>query len=112
MIGGRWHRPLYTPYALYASVDYLYGLPALQRNDGFTGAQGALNVLETVLYGVYLYIVFSAGRVEGGATGVKGLLARRKVLGREGGIACLIGFAAAIMTLSKTVLYCKFDSSL
>src|ERR1700744_2412581 len=25
MIGGKLHEPIYTPYALYASIDYLYG---------------------------------------------------------------------------------------
>jgi hypothetical protein len=108
MIGGKWHAPLYTPYALYSTIDYLYGLPALERHDGFTGAQGWLNVIETLLYLTYLYMIYSAGRTDGAATGVKAVFAKRKVLGREGGLACLVGFAAAVMTLSKTVLYCAY----
>jgi hypothetical protein len=107
MIGGKWHEPLYKPYALYSTVDYLYGLPAISRNDGFTGAQGWLNLVETSLYLVYLYMVISFGRTEGSATGAKTFLGKKKIVGREGGIAILIGFSAAIMTLSKTVLYCK-----
>lgn len=111
MIGGKWHVPFYTPYALYASIDYLYGLPALNRNDGFTGAQGWLNLIETAIYVFYLYMVASLGRTDGSATGVKALVAKRKIVGREGGIAVLAGFAAAIMTLSKTVLYCRWIST-
>jgi hypothetical protein len=108
MIGGKWHAPLYKPYALYSTIDYLYGLPAYNRQDGFTGAQGWLNVIETSLYLAYLYMIYTAGRADGAATGVKAVFAKRKVLGREGGIATLVGFAAAIMTLSKTVLYCMY----
>jgi hypothetical protein len=102
MTGGKWHSPIYTPYALYATIDYLYGLPAWTRNDGFTGAQGWLNVMETLVYLAYVAIVYSSGQSVG-----KGVFANKKVVGREGGLATLVGFSAAIMTLSKTILYCK-----
>jgi len=100
MTGGKWHAPFYKPYALYATVDYLYGLPAWTRKDGFTGAQGWLNVIETLVYLAYVAIVFSTGKSQGSS-----ILAKRRVVGREGGVAALVGFSAAIMTLSKTVLY-------
>ncbi|KAL9709564.1 hypothetical protein Ac2012v2_007303 [Leucoagaricus gongylophorus] len=30
---------IWRPYALYQEIDYVYGLPALESNDGFTNAQ-------------------------------------------------------------------------
>ena len=40
--------------------------------------------------------------------GIQGFLSGgRKVHGKTGNKALVIGFAAAVMTLSKTVLYCK-----
>jgi hypothetical protein len=107
MPGGKLHRPLWVPYELYGTVDYLYGFPALESRDGFTGAQGAMNVVETLAYAVYLYIAFAYGRPEMRKKGPVALLGRRKIVGKEAGLAVLIGFAAAVMTLSKTVLYCE-----
>lgn len=62
------------------------------------------------MYGVYLYIAYSYGVAEVGkmGRGSPGILGRRKVVGREAGVAVLIGFAVAVMTLSKTVLYCTY----
>jgi hypothetical protein len=106
MPNGKYHAPLYKPYALYASVDYLYGFPAVEKNQGFTGAQGALNLIETALYAVYLYFVYAHGMVLKAES--KALFQKRRLVGKEAGLAVLIGFAAAIMTLSKTVLYCEY----
>jgi hypothetical protein len=110
MPGGSLHSPIWTPYALYGTVDYVYGWPAFDGKDGFTGAQGALNALETALYGVYLWIAYAYGVQEAGklGRGSPGILGRRKIVGREAGVAVLIAFATAIMTLSKTVLYCEY----
>ena len=94
MPGGAWHAPLWTPYELYGRVDLLYSPAAYSRGEGFTGAQGLLNVVETALYLVYAAMVY--GKSSGG------------VGGKQGGLAALVGFAAAVMTLSKTVLYCEF----
>lgn len=105
--GGKWHDPVWSLYKIYAKVDLLYGWEAVHRNDGFTGAQGLLNVIETALYAWYLYIVFTAGRTNSGATGIKTALSSRKVFGRSAGLACIVGFTAAVMTCSKTVLYGK-----
>ncbi|KAL9545599.1 hypothetical protein MBANPS3_007067 [Mucor bainieri] len=60
-------------------IDYFYGLPAFNSQDGFTGAQ------ETLLNFTYL------GLLKSGHVNV--------------GQANLVGFSAALMTLSKTVLY-------
>jgi len=110
MPGGKLHKPIWAPYALYGTVDYFYGWPAIEANDGFTGAQGILNVIETLMYLVYLYIVYSYGyqEVNKSSNSVPNkLLGKRKVVGKEAGLAVLILFAACVMTVSKTVLYCS-----
>ncbi|KAI1097283.1 hypothetical protein F4804DRAFT_328052 [Jackrogersella minutella] len=98
MEGGSLHWPLYTPYKLYGEVDHVYGWKSFEAHNGFTSAQGALNSVETAMYFVYLYIYFTSGAaVKGRAT---------KVLsGRPAAVAVLTAFSAAVMTLSKTVLY-------
>ncbi|CAK5276693.1 unnamed protein product [Mycena citricolor] len=67
----------------FEQVDLVYGVAALERGDGFTNAQTLLNVIETIMNVVYLYTAHVAGWPP----------------------APMIGFAAATMTLSKTVLY-------
>ncbi|RDI84511.1 hypothetical protein Vi05172_g5476 [Venturia inaequalis] len=107
MPGGKWHAPIWTAYELYGTIDHVYGFPAWDKHEGFAGAQGTLNALETLMYGIYLYIAYSHGVAEVGkmGRGSPGILGRRKIAGREAGIAVLIGFSVAVMTLSKTVLY-------
>jgi hypothetical protein len=100
MPGGKWHLPLWGPYAHYVNIDYLYGFEALARNDGFTAAQSAMNLVETALYLVYTALVFKNGRKTGKALEVK-------VVGRSAGLASLVAFTAFVMTLAKTVLYGK-----
>ncbi|KFA48357.1 hypothetical protein S40293_04491 [Stachybotrys chartarum IBT 40293] len=90
MEGGPLHWPLWAPYKLYGEVDHIYGWKAFNAHNGFTAAQGTLNVIETVMYAAYLWLARSNGRTVGG---------------RQGALAVLIGFSAAVMTLSKTVLY-------
>lgn len=94
------HWPLYVPYALYGEVDHVYGWKAFNAKNGFTAAQTALNVVETVMYLVYLYMLWT--RADKTLDGVK-----RTLSGRDGALAVVIGFSAAVMTLSKTILYCK-----
>jgi len=113
MPGGKWVWPLYTPYELYGTIDYIYGAKAWEAHNGFTAAQGSLNILETAMYFAYLYIVYQYGQqenVEGRGAPSKDSIgklgAARTVYGRQAGIAVLIAFSAALMTLSKTVLYC------
>jgi hypothetical protein len=97
MEGGWMHWPLWVPYQLYGEIDHVYGWPAVEKVYGFTSAQGFLNAIETAMYLAYLWVVFKRGDQ-----------GKRVVSGREGATAVLIGFSAAVMTLSKTVLYCTF----
>lgn len=95
MPGGKWEKPFYTPYALYGTIDYIYGWPAYEANNGFTAAQASMNVLESLGYCGYLWIIWKYGG--------KG---RRSVGGGWGGLACLLGFSLSVMTFAKTVIYC------
>ncbi|KAK0510087.1 hypothetical protein JMJ35_007481 [Cladonia borealis] len=94
MPGGWAHAPIWKPYELYGKVDYMYGWKAYNERNGFTAAQGALNMVETVGYLGYLWVVWDYGEGE-----------KRAVGGGWGGVACLVGFALCVMTVSKTVLY-------
>lgn len=114
MPGGSLHWPLWVPYELYGRVDYIYGWKAFNEKNGFTAAQGLLNFVETSMYLYYLYILFAYGRpstAQGrGApkTAKVGVLGQQRYVdGQMGALAVLVGFSAAIMTVSKTVLYCK-----
>ncbi|KAI2630622.1 hypothetical protein GGR54DRAFT_635229 [Hypoxylon sp. NC1633] len=98
MEGGSLHWPLYTPYKLYGEVDHVYGWKAFHAGNGFTSAQGALNVLETAMYLAYLGIYFARGTAVPGRS-------TRVLTGRPAAVALLVGFSAAVMTLSKTYLY-------
>lgn len=82
MPGGDLHY-FWTPYALYGTVDYVYGLPAFESNDGFPGAQSFMNLIESALNFVYL------------ACWARG----------DGAAALVVGFMSVVMTLSKTMLY-------
>lgn len=111
MAGGFLQWPIWKPYEIYASIDYVYGWPALEEHDGFGGAQGVLNVIETTGYAVYLWWVLRKGTpaAEGRGVqigGLKGWLAGgRQVQGSLASKAVILGFTMAVMTLSKTVLY-------
>lgn len=104
MPGGYLHLPIWKPYALYGVIDYIYGWPAFDAKDGFTGAQSSMNVVETIGYLLYLGVVWRKGGREGKGSGVKGRLGER-VEGGWGATAALGGFAVSVMTLSKSVLY-------
>ena len=114
MPGGKLHWPLWAPYDLYGKVDYIYGWKAYNEHNGFTAAQGLLNIVETAMYLYYLYIFYVYGR-QSTARGrgapkpayVGFLGQQRYVDGRMGALAVLVGYSAAVMTVSKTVLYCE-----
>ncbi|KAM3521993.1 hypothetical protein MY4038_008794 [Beauveria bassiana] len=93
------HWPFWSPYKLYGEVDHVYGWKAFHAKSGFTAAQGALNAVETVMYLVYAWAFFAKTVDDAGVGG------KRAVTGRRGAQAVLIGFSAAVMTLSKTILY-------
>ncbi|RMZ87602.1 hypothetical protein DV736_g5174, partial [Chaetothyriales sp. CBS 134916] len=111
MPGGKFHSPVWIPYGLYAAVDYLYGFPAWNNGVGFTAAQTMLNVIETLMYCYYLYIL----AVRGKGTGWIAKLWTQKfstttgtavtVKGQGVAFAVLVAYAAAVMTVSKTALY-------
>ncbi|KAF8198350.1 hypothetical protein K438DRAFT_1824243 [Mycena galopus ATCC 62051] len=82
MEGGDLHW-IWAPYSTYQKVDFVYGLPAFERGDGFPNAQSLMNIIETIMNLVYLY----TAHVTAWPT------------------APLIGFTAAALTLAKTVLY-------
>jgi len=86
MKGGDLHW-LWEPYSLYQEVDYIYGVSTYEKGDGFPNAQALLNIVETFLNLLYVYL-----------THVKSLPS-----------APVIGFAAANLTLGKTLLYVLQD---
>jgi hypothetical protein len=106
MPGGSLHW-IWVPYEIYLRTDYIYGWKAIEEKNGFTSAQGSMNVPETLLYFCYLYLVYSKGTqpkaTRRGAN--PGFPAQRYVGGQLGALAVMVGFAAAIMTFSKTLLY-------
>ncbi|KAH8898192.1 hypothetical protein GQ53DRAFT_742313 [Thozetella sp. PMI_491] len=96
MPGGWAHWPLWTPYELYGKVDGMYGFKQWNAGNGFTSAQGSLNVVETLMYLGYMGLWWKYGQPTA---------AGRALTGRIGAIAALVAFSASVMTLSKTVLY-------
>ncbi|RMZ85791.1 hypothetical protein DV737_g362, partial [Chaetothyriales sp. CBS 132003] len=111
MPGGKFHSPVWIPYGLYAGVDYVYGFPAWNNGVGFTAAQATLNVVETLMYCYYLYVLVARGK----GTGWFVKLWTQKfsattgtavtVKGQGVAFAVLVAYAAAVMTVSKTALY-------
>ncbi|UNI13847.1 hypothetical protein JDV02_000546 [Purpureocillium takamizusanense] len=95
MEGGWLHWPLWVPYKLYGEVDHVYGWKAVHAGSGFTAAQGFLNAVETAMYLAYVVAWWAARRRN----------AEGRLEGRDAAVAVLVGFSAAVMTLSKTVLY-------
>jgi hypothetical protein len=112
MPGGWLHWPLWAPYELYGTIDYIYGWKAFNEKNGFTAAQAFLNIIESLMYYYYLYILFAYGKqlkAQGrGAPKVAriGFLGQQRYVdGKMGAVALLVGYSAALMTISKTVLY-------
>lgn len=110
--GGAIYNPLYVPYALYGKVDKIYGIEAWEQRNGFTAAQGTLNVAETVGYLAYLWVVWQYGTGGGGGAERGWLAEALKTLGFDGpvgggwgGVACAVGYATSVCTVSKTVCF-------
>ncbi|KZW00855.1 hypothetical protein EXIGLDRAFT_603719 [Exidia glandulosa HHB12029] len=82
MRGGDLHW-IWKPYSLYQDVDLVYGVKALEENNGFTSAQSAMNLIETFLNLYYVYLTHVS----------------------PSPYAPVVGISSAVMTLSKTVLY-------
>jgi hypothetical protein len=108
---------------LYGRVDYVYGWPAFEANDGWTASQGWVNLLETAAYLGYLYLVFGYGVRESevvgrgapeelkrlGGGGFKWLTESRTLEGKTAAVAVLVAYSTALVTFAKTVLYCGFS---
>lgn len=112
MPGGSLHWPLWSPYELYGKVDYIYGWKAFNERNGFTGAQTFLNVIETLMYIYYLYVVYAYGKQSTGhgrgapKPATVGFLGQQRVVsGQKGAVGLVVGYSAAVMTVSKTLLY-------
>jgi hypothetical protein len=101
MEGGHLYWPIWVPYKLYGVVDHVYGWKAFDARNGFTGAQSFMNAVESAMYLVYLYLFYKSGA--GAAR--NGRIASGGIEGRDGAMALLVAFSAAVMTFSKTVLY-------
>lgn len=110
MPGGWAHAPIWSPYALYGEVDHMYGFKQWHAGNGFTAAQGSLNVVETVLYLVYFAIWYRAAPAATTSSSNKAVAGqagqqRKSIAGRAAAWAVVFAFSAAVMTVSKTVLY-------
>ncbi|ODN76401.1 uroporphyrinogen-III C-methyltransferase [Cryptococcus wingfieldii CBS 7118] len=81
---------IWKPDNNYGEIDYIYGWKAYNEGDGFTAAQATLNLLEVTLAVIYLYLRHSSPRHSSAPYHSSALL---------------VGFASALMTWSKTVLY-------
>jgi hypothetical protein len=88
-------------------TDYIYDWKAFNEKNGFTSAQAFMNIPETLLYSMYLYIVYTQGtRSKAKIGSAKPVwLVQRSLAGSAGALAVLVGFTAAVMTFSKTTLY-------
>ncbi|KAJ1028594.1 hypothetical protein NDA16_001760 [Ustilago loliicola] len=90
MLGGDLHW-IWSPYKLYMNIDYIYGLPSWDTKDGFPAAQSLMNVAESFLNLLYVYLVHLKA--------TPGSIA----------VAPIWGLVAVTMTFSKTVLYVLND---
>ncbi|KAK4895888.1 hypothetical protein LTR27_006059 [Elasticomyces elasticus] len=115
MPGGSLQWPLWTPYELYGTVDYVYGWKSYNEHNGWTAAQGSINAVETAAYLWYLYVVYAHGRQtkrQGRGAPRKekmgwleSLAESRTVEGNMATWAVLVAYSTAWLTFSKTVLY-------
>lgn len=106
MPGGSLYSSLWAGHKLYAQVDYIYGWKAINEKNGFTAAQATMNIPETLIYVSYLYLVYSRGTLKATSGGViPQLFAQRSVAGNPAVLVVMLGFTAAVMTFSKTLLY-------
>ncbi|KAE8224392.1 hypothetical protein CF319_g2703 [Tilletia indica] len=92
MRGGKFFA-LWQPYELYGTIDKIYGVDAFTAKEGFPAAQSIMNIPETILNYLYVYIVLFSTSSHARA------------------VAPLIGFTATVMTASKTILYMLVEMS-
>lgn len=110
-VGGKYHDLLWKPYAIYQRVDLVYSPSAREERNGWPGAQAAFNVIETLGYYLYLWMVtaHTSSELKRGVNCLgsiwTGLLGDRQVEGTRGAAAALLLFALSFLTLTKTLLY-------
>jgi hypothetical protein len=115
MKGGKWEGTLWAPYEWYATVDWVYSQMAWDAKYGFSGAQSTMNIIEIACYLYYTYVLYydsipSKKPRAGTKLDVLGLINGSRILGGERAPkALVIVFSGAVMTFSKTLLYCKFS---
>jgi hypothetical protein len=112
MPGGWAHKPIWGPYELYGKIDYIYGWKAFNEHNGFTAAQGFMNIVESLFYIYYLYILYVYGKASPapGRGAPKpstiGFLGEERYLsGKMAAVAVMVLYTGSVMTASKTVLY-------
>lgn len=98
--GHKWHKPFFVPMDPWTDVDRIYGTQAWDENEGFTAAQGVINMVEVMLLVTYTLITACQGR----------RFQERAFGGQWAGIAMVVGLTASVVTLTKTSLYCTLAS--
>lgn len=106
---------IWYPYGMYGNVDKMYGFKAWNAHEGWTGAQGYINLLETAAYVTYLSLVYRYGEQEprqgSGAPDrsamgqFRALSESRTVYGKTAAGATLLAYSAATVTFWKTIIY-------
>jgi hypothetical protein len=96
--GGKYHWPIWSPYAIQAELDYTYGIKKWEEGDGFNGAQSAVNIVENVIYLVYLGLWWREKSASG----------KGELKGRMGATAVVVLYTGLVTTFGKTVLYCEY----
>lgn len=112
MPGGKYHWPLWVPYELYGRTDYIYGWKAYNEKNGFTAAQTVMNLIETAGYFTYLGLILRFGKQSvahgrGAPKNAGWLGQQRSLTGEKAACAALVAYSSAILTLAKTMLYCR-----
>ena len=105
MSGGSLHRPLWIPYELYGKVDYLYGIPALERGDGLVSAFAIINFVESILYVWCAWKLYRESKTSLAHKGSR--LLKRYFEGRVGNKVLLVMFATSLTVCTKTIFYGK-----
>ncbi|KAF2466905.1 uncharacterized protein BDR25DRAFT_305769 [Lindgomyces ingoldianus] len=96
--GQKWHDSYFSHvFAIWASVDHIYGEEGWRNKSGFVLAQSAINVTEATLYMVYIWIILRSGSQISAS--------KWRIGGRTGAWAVLVGEVAGCVTATKTAMY-------
>lgn len=102
MPGGPIHH-LWLPYELYGNVDYLYGLPGLERGDGLVAAYAVVNFMESILYIWCAWKILWESKISQDHQGL--WFQERYIEGCIGNKVLLVMFATSLTVCIKTILY-------